>query len=63
MRWAIRLQQSDFELVYRQGKGHLVFDNLLRTISIGEVIVTDPESENDLTTTDNQYNKMLQVNE
>lgn len=46
-RWAVRLQQYDFDIVHRKGKDHLVPDALSRTVPEIDHIVTNPVQIND----------------
>lgn len=53
-RWAVRLQQYDFEIVHRKGKDHVVPDTLSRSVPAIETIEVLDKS----VTTDKWYKKM-----
>lgn len=45
-RWAVKLQQYDFEIIHRKGKEHIVPDTLSRSVPlIDEIMVSTPSSE------------------
>jgi hypothetical protein len=61
-RWAVKLQQYDFEIIHRKGKEHVVPDALSRSVPIlDEILVTETPTESTINTrTDRWYATMCQ---
>lgn len=58
-RWAIRLQQYDYEITHRKGKDHVVPDALSRTVPVVDAIDTEELPDfTVVTTTDKWYKNM-----
>lgn len=47
-RWAIRLQQYDYEIIHRKGKDHIVPDTLSRSVPVIDLVSTNSGSVNDI---------------
>lgn len=58
-RWAVRLQQYDFEVVHRKGKDHVVPDTLSRSVPVVNII--EEAEEEGVDGRDPWYAKMLDV--
>lgn len=58
-RWALRLQQFDFDVVHRPGKDHLVPDALSRTVPIIDAIVDNTTTAQ--LSTDKWYTNMCKL--
>lgn len=56
-RWAVRLQQYDFEIQHRRGKEHVVPDTLSRSVPVISSIVTNADP---ITSKDRWYYQMCQ---
>lgn len=58
-RWAVRLQQHDFDIIHRKGKDHLVPDCLSRSVGVTDAV--GPSSQESVNpTTDRWYTALIE---
>lgn len=58
-RWAVRLQQYDFDIIHRKGKDNIVPDVLSRTVPVLDMITNSTEQEPVGKAVDPWYNRMV----